>query len=720
VVGANGVRGLQQTVAIGVVLALVVVACGSGDGGPAVTLVETTSPPDGGTGEGLVVPEPSALIIDEDPASPVAATVLYEPGDHLIEKVEYIGPKPSSNLPPTGALVYLVGFDEAIRIDSDSAGRPAVMYLGPLGELRFGFTDDVLNVQHVALDGTTSSENFPLAAGGDTASESLSDLGANGVVSEGSLSAGLFALARGPGAAVRPGTGHFARADEPGGSSIEVRRAAFFDVVVTSEELLPDGLQPPFAKTSACYTSRGETFFECRWWRQPLTSHDFGRTDRIVVAHQAEEFVEGLTPTLWPSLQACKEAFGNDWWAAPSPMDGWERAARVAEGAANVFSSTLATGIYYLLAAKAEEAVVLGGASVLGGGAAAVAVPELVAGLAAAATVAIFFWAGNAVGELVFGEEEPDCDKILRRVSNISRFAQSTQDAGFTIEVCVVVPPGWTVDADCKDVGPYLPFSDEMLIEPGNPDTLDRNRLPTVEFVMSPSPGVVSGRITDAESGDPVEGAGVVVVPSNLENMQTTSDGAGSFEITDVPAGPSLVVVNATGFNQATKEIQVQSEQATEVTITLEPVSYPWTFEGTGTRTLTASTNFGINGSVTDKSTVEIVIMLEDGGKATGTFTFHRELVYDCTQEEGRHGNVFARDREQEVVWEGTHEWEGTRDEGTFTLLPGSTAELTGSYNAATISGFQTQEYTIPAKDECDGTREDRRDLEFKDIPIQR
>ena len=147
-----------------VAFALVAAACSGGDAEPSTTLVGQAGTADSGE---IVDPLPSGLIIDADPNSPVAATLTFDAGAHPIERIDYLGPKPSTNLPPTAALVYLDGFDDALLIDLDASGSPSVMHLGDVGELRFEIGASEMVFTYVAPDGSESTESFPLVPDGD-------------------------------------------------------------------------------------------------------------------------------------------------------------------------------------------------------------------------------------------------------------------------------------------------------------------------------------------------------------------------------------------------------------------------------------------------------------------------------------------------------------------------------------------------------------------------
>ncbi len=515
----------MRAVAVVAVLALLAAACGDDGANP---IFATNGSPDTATSaplpsdaEGIVVPEPSTLIIDEDPYSPVAATVTFEDGDHPIDRVDYLGPKPSSNLPPTTALVYLRDSDEVLQIDFDAAGRPAAMGLGEVGELRFGFDGSTMIIEYVAPDGSTSSESFALAEGG------------NGPQSTGASSAGE------PVNAVRA-----AYRD----AVVDVNRAVFVHVSIVSspEAPLPNYFSAPFLRIDGCHSSQSRANFECsRVAGQLLQSYDTLREYRLAMTHRANASLPGVDPSIWPSAQACQEALGNDWWVN-SPLGV----------TLEVSAATLAKQLFTFLATNPEAA------------AAGVAASEaFLPSVAIATFVVAGFTFGNWVGEQVFEGGEGNCDTIKRRVDAMNILGALVEDAAFTIQVCVPPTEGWTLDHECQDIGPYQPFSGALATVVGDPGTLDRNQLPPVEFYATPEPGAVAGTVIDADTSEPIAGATVSVIPSG---PSTATDAVGQFAFAEVPAGVQTISVTAAGFDETTAQVEVEVGETAEVAIAVE------------------------------------------------------------------------------------------------------------------------------------------------------
>ena len=80
------------------------------------------------------------------------------------------------------------------------------------------------------------------------------------------------------------------------------------------------------------------------------------------------------------------------------------------------------------------------------------------------------------------------------------------------------------------------------------------------------STGVVTGRITDAETERPLPGVNVV-----LDNAQTgtSTDSTGHFRLDDAPTGPDTLVVRFVGYKTALRAVTVTTDQRIRVSIRL-------------------------------------------------------------------------------------------------------------------------------------------------------
>ncbi|MGB3544351.1 YfbK domain-containing protein [Rubrivirga sp.] len=83
----------------------------------------------------------------------------------------------------------------------------------------------------------------------------------------------------------------------------------------------------------------------------------------------------------------------------------------------------------------------------------------------------------------------------------------------------------------------------------------------------SPSTGVVSGTVTDAETGDPLVGANVLVV--GLRGVGTATDIGGRYRL-EVEPGRHTVRVAYVGYQAATAEVEVRAGAAVTLDLALE------------------------------------------------------------------------------------------------------------------------------------------------------
>ena len=81
-------------------------------------------------------------------------------------------------------------------------------------------------------------------------------------------------------------------------------------------------------------------------------------------------------------------------------------------------------------------------------------------------------------------------------------------------------------------------------------------------------PGSISGAVLETETGDPIAGAAVSVVPTG---SSTITDGAGQFTLAEVPAGAQTISVTADGYGETTVQVDVEPDETTPVTVTLDP-----------------------------------------------------------------------------------------------------------------------------------------------------
>jgi subtilisin len=84
--------------------------------------------------------------------------------------------------------------------------------------------------------------------------------------------------------------------------------------------------------------------------------------------------------------------------------------------------------------------------------------------------------------------------------------------------------------------------------------------------------GTITGTITDADSGDPIDRASVVLEGAGLS---TTTAGDGSYTIEDVPEGTHDVTASAEGYDSQTEQALIAEDATTTLDFALTPTDEP-------------------------------------------------------------------------------------------------------------------------------------------------
>lgn len=116
------------------------------------------------------------------------------------------------------------------------------------------------------------------------------------------------------------------------------------------------------------------------------------------------------------------------------------------------------------------------------------------------------------------------------------------------------------------------------------------NQSTTLDFALTPdapATGTITGTVRNASNADPIVGATVTVVGTNLS---TTSGAGGSYTLSNVPAGAQNVSASATGFSPSQVGVTVVGGQTVTQNISLSPTLPPgeiritlnWTKDGAG------------------------------------------------------------------------------------------------------------------------------------------
>ena len=134
-----------------VFITLIIGACGGGGGGDGGSTDTTTPSPffyeDGSVASfEKIDPRIRKIVIDDDPDSPIAARLIFQPDDHGIESVDIFGPKIDAGQPADYAVVNLVNSEESVVVDLDENGRLSTIRASDV-QMSFEFSGDQVNIK---------------------------------------------------------------------------------------------------------------------------------------------------------------------------------------------------------------------------------------------------------------------------------------------------------------------------------------------------------------------------------------------------------------------------------------------------------------------------------------------------------------------------------------------------------------------------------------------
>lgn len=92
-----------------------------------------------------------------------------------------------------------------------------------------------------------------------------------------------------------------------------------------------------------------------------------------------------------------------------------------------------------------------------------------------------------------------------------------------------------------------------------------------VGLISAQEPNIISGTVSDATTGEPIEGA-VVQVDGVDPVLSTQTDASGEYEIGDVPVGEQSVTASADGYESETVGAEVSETEGASVGFTLQPL----------------------------------------------------------------------------------------------------------------------------------------------------
>lgn len=126
-------------------------------------------------------------------------------------------------------------------------------------------------------------------------------------------------------------------------------------------------------------------------------------------------------------------------------------------------------------------------------------------------------------------------------------------------------PGSYTISASAAN---YVSQSKQIQVSAGQPQT--------VNFSLQPSTTTVSGTITDSTTNTTIAGATVT-----LDSLSTTTSSAGSYSFSGVSAGSYTLSVSASGYNSASKQVQVEAGVPQTVDLSLKAMQESVRLSGT-------------------------------------------------------------------------------------------------------------------------------------------
>ncbi len=167
----------------------------------------------------------------------------------------------------------------------------------------------------------------------------------------------------------------------------------------------------------------------------------------------------------------------------------------------------------------------------------------------------------------------------------------ATADASGNYTLSNIRTGTYTVTASASSYGSQ---SRQVTVTPGGTAAQD--------FPLTPLPGSISGRVTDAVTGAPTSGATVSYTTGGITTTATT-DATGSYSLSSVPPGSYSVTAAATGYNSQSQTVLVSSNTAANQNFSLAPL--PGSISGRLTDNLTsmpvggATVSYAVSGVTT-------------------------------------------------------------------------------------------------------------------------
>ena len=346
-----------------------------------------------------LTPRIGEIVLDEDPDSPVAFSIIFGPDD-LTTHIDYVGSKVDGGRQADFALVHVRGLDEAIRVEIGTNNLPVSAVIPELGELRFDHSSGSMHVELVEAGGTISI------------------------------------ITKQPVIKLAPVT-HLRARPPPPDYSVKVTRGTRLDVSLEGPLTLPSGLAP-FVRKADCTRDPN---ISCSYWLVPN-----GHTWSMGILHSAftEAGAEGAPQPDWPDIESCESARVG----LALTFGGGIAATTVAPVLAERAAIALNGWLVNTLNLVAADVAVVG------------AVPTAAAAITAGVVAVAFYNIGLNIGEFINGEI--DCATVISRAGIQTGLLAGINSLVYTVDVCFPEVSEFTFMPRCQSVGPYRPFNGDV------------------------------------------------------------------------------------------------------------------------------------------------------------------------------------------------------------------------------------------------------------------
>ncbi|MEO2222775.1 carboxypeptidase-like regulatory domain-containing protein [Priestia megaterium] len=169
----------------------------------------------------------------------------------------------------------------------------------------------------------------------------------------------------------------------------------------------------------------------------------------------------------------------------------------------------------------------------------------------------------------------------------------------------------------------------------------------TLNAALQPNPATIQGRVTDAQTGNPIRGAGVVTVisGSGIIVASAKTDLNGNYIISGLAPGSYDVVISADNFAAQTSTVNLLPNETEIVNTALSPnpatVSGRVTNAGTGVPIANALIQaFTTDGTFVTSTLSDVAGQYTLTGLPEGTFTISASATDFATKSRDRHSHT--------------------------------------------------------------------------------